>query len=85
MARTMTPTGVDDDVFPLTRHVDDTPFPPKFKVPSLDTYDGTKDPLDHLMAYKSVMKLHNVTDEGLCNAFLSTLRRSAMLWYQALR
>lgn len=66
---------VNNAIPPLTRHVEYTPFPRKFKMPSLGTYDRTKDPLDHLMTYKSIVKLHNILDEGLCNVFLSTLRR----------
>lgn len=77
--------GVEDVITPLTPRVEDTPFPRKFKTPSLDTYDGTEDPFDHLMSYKYVIKLHSVMDAGLCNMFLSTLKGSAMMWYQGLR
>lgn len=40
--------GVDDDASLLTRCVKDAHFPHKFKRLSLDTYDGTKEPLDYI-------------------------------------
>ncbi|KAM7503206.1 hypothetical protein LguiB_002110 [Lonicera macranthoides] len=76
---------VDDTISPLTHRVKDTSFHRKFKLPTLDTYNRTKNPLDHLITYKPVMKLHIVADERLYNAFSSTLKKSAMLWFQGLR
>ena len=38
-------------------------LPSKFKMPTLEIFDGTKDPLDHLDVYKSLMQLHNVPEE----------------------
>ena len=29
------------------------PLPPKFKMPSLDSYDGTRDPFDHIATFKT--------------------------------
>ena len=33
------------------------PLPPKFKMPSLDSYDGTCDPFDHIATFKTTMHL----------------------------
>ena len=47
-------------------HRTDSPFmasinghslPPKFKMPSLDSYDGTHDPFDHIATFKTTMHL----------------------------
>ena len=31
------------------------PLPPKFKMPSLDSYDGTRDPFNHIATFKTTM------------------------------
>ena len=33
------------------------PLPPKFKMPSLDSYNGTCDPFDHIATFKTTMHL----------------------------
>ena len=33
------------------------PLPPKFKMPSLDSYDGMRDPFDHIATFKTTMHL----------------------------
>ena len=38
-------------------------LPKKFKMPTMETFDGTKDPLDHLETYKTLMQLHNIPDQ----------------------
>ena len=34
------------------------PLPAKFKMPQVETFDGVKDPVDHLSTYKNQMELH---------------------------
>ena len=43
---------------PFTAGVLHFPLPTKFKVPYIETFDGTKDPVDHLKTYKNQMELH---------------------------
>ena len=33
------------------------PLSPKFRLPQLEFYDGTKDPLDHIRAFKTILNL----------------------------
>ena len=33
------------------------PLPHKFRMPHIDSYDGVKDPLDHLETFKTLMHL----------------------------
>jgi len=42
---------------PFTAPVTSFPFPPKFHMPQVETYDGSKDPLDHLESFKTLMHL----------------------------
>ena len=51
---------------PFTKRVDEYPFPAKFKVPQLETFDGLKDPLDYLDSFRTVMHLQGVSDEIMC-------------------
>ena len=42
---------------PFTAPVTSFPLPPKFLMPQVETYDGSKDPLDHLDSFKTLMHL----------------------------
>ena len=42
---------------PFTAKVLMCPLPPKFKLPQLEVYDGTKDPLNHIGAFKTILDL----------------------------
>jgi len=53
--------------------INNHPLPPKFKMPSLDLYDRTSDPFDHIATFKTTMHLQGVLDEIMCRAFLITL------------
>ena len=53
------------------------PLPPRFKVPPLENFDGTKDQFDYLEAFKTIMQLQAIPEEIMCRAFLMGLRGSA--------
>ena len=36
------------------------PLPPKFHMPQIETYDGSKDPLDHLESFKTLIHLQGL-------------------------
>ena len=42
---------------PFTAKVLECPLPLKFKLPQLEVYDGMKDPLDHVGAFKTILDL----------------------------
>ncbi|XP_058208170.1 uncharacterized protein LOC131321182 [Rhododendron vialii] len=56
----------------------------KFKMPQLETCNGSTDPLVHLETYKSLMHLQAVPDEVMCRAFPVTLKGSARAWFNKL-
>ena len=62
---------------PFTASINGHILPPKFKMPSLDSYDGTRDPFDHIATFKTTMHLQGVPDEIMCRAFLTTLKGPA--------
>ena len=62
---------------PFVASINTHPLPPKFKMPSLDSYDGTWDPFDHIATFKTAMHLQGVPDEIMCRAFPTTLKGPA--------
>ena len=41
----------------FTAAVNSFPLPHKFRMPHIDSYNGVKDPLDHLKTFKKLMHL----------------------------
>ena len=66
---------------PFTALINGHPLPPKFKMPSLDSYDGTCDTFDHIATFKTTMHLQGVLDEIMCRAFPITLKGLARVWF----
>ena len=62
---------------PFTIQVNSYPLPQKFRMLQVESYDGIKDPLDHLETFKTMMHLQGVPDEVMCRAFPTTLRGAA--------
>lgn len=66
--------------FPFTQQVLDHPFPPKFRLPQLELYDGLNDPLDHITTFKMTLSMQQTLDEIMCRSFLTTLKGAARVW-----
>ncbi|XP_075640311.1 uncharacterized protein LOC142612066 [Castanea sativa] len=69
---------------PFTAPITSFPLPPKFRMPQVEAYDGSKDPLDHLESFKTLMHLQGVANEIMCRAFSTTLRGPTRVWYSRL-
>ena len=69
---------------PFTASVNSFPLPHKFCMPQIDSYNGVKDPLDHLETFKTSMHLQGVADEIMCRAFPTTLKGAARIWFNQL-
>ena len=83
-------TTLDDLVHhtdsPITAQVTSCLLPPKFRMPSLETYDGTKDPLNHLESFfKTLMHLQGIPDEIMFRAFPTTMKRLAQVWFSKIK
>ena len=50
----------------------------------LEAYDGSKDFLDHLESFKTLMHLQGVVDKIMCRAFPTTLKGLARVWFSKL-
>ncbi|XP_030931254.1 uncharacterized protein LOC115957179 [Quercus lobata] len=66
---------------PFTTSINGHPLPSKFKLPSLDSYEGTRDLFDHIATFKTTMHLQGVPDEIMCRAFPTTLKGPARVWF----
>ena len=60
------------------------PLSSKFKMPTLDSYDGTRDPCDHIATFKTTMHPQGVLDEIMCRAFPTTLKGPTRVWFSKL-
>ena len=54
---------------------------PKFKMPTLDKFDGTGCPKSHLKMYMKAMQPLGATEEILAQMFQNTLTRAAIKWF----
>ena len=66
---------------PFTTEVLNRPLPSKFRLPQLESYDGSKDPLDHTESFKTLMLLQMTPNEVMCRAFPKTLKGAAKVWF----
>ncbi|GKU96129.1 hypothetical protein SLEP1_g9399 [Rubroshorea leprosula] len=76
--------AADSVPHPFNNNIIREPYPTGFRIPQLETYDGTKDPDDHLHAFYSCMQAQNASDALMCKIFPSTLRGNARTWYYSL-
>ncbi|XP_059663782.1 uncharacterized protein LOC132309495 [Cornus florida] len=76
---------VQNTNLPFSPSIMKYPLPSKFRMPSIESFDGTKDPLDHLETFQALMYLHVMPDEIMCRAFPTTLKGSARVWFNKLK
>ncbi|XP_057740422.1 uncharacterized protein LOC130957593 [Arachis stenosperma] len=69
---------------PFHRSILEVRLPKYFNKPTNMRYDGTQDPLEHLMAFEARMNLEGVGDEVRCRAFPVTLAGPAIRWFNGL-
>ena len=60
------------------------PLPSKYKMPTSDSYDGTRDPYDHIAKFKTTMHLQGVPNEIMCRVFPTTLKGPTLVWFSKL-
>ena len=66
---------------PFIASITSHPLPSKFKMPALDSYDGKRDPCDHIATFKTTVHLHGFSDEIMCRAFPTTLKGPTRVWF----
>ena len=58
------------------------PFPLKFRLPQLESYDSFKDPLDHIESFKTLMLLQMTPNKVMCRAFPTILKGVVRVWFR---
>ncbi|GMH05014.1 hypothetical protein Nepgr_006854 [Nepenthes gracilis] len=76
--------AIDLDRSPFTTEILSRPLPSKFKMPSLDLYDGGSDPVDHLDHFRTHLSLQGLEDSAMCRCFSLTLKGDARIWFHHL-
>ena len=66
---------------PFTIEVLNHPLPPKFHLPQLESFDDSRDPLDHIETFKTLMLLQMTPNEVMCRAFRTTPKGLARVWF----
>ena len=69
---------------PFTAGILHFPLPANFRMPQIEAFDGTKDPVDHLNTYKNQMELHEYQDPMRCRAFSITIKGPTLVWFNRL-
>ncbi|GMN58653.1 hypothetical protein TIFTF001_027751 [Ficus carica] len=69
---------------PFTLAIMASPYPARFKMPSMSSYDGSTDADEHLENYQAYMLIQNANETALCKAFCLTLTGTAWQWYRRL-
>ena len=77
-------TLVQQTESPFTAEVLHFPLPAKFRMPQVEAFNGTKDPVYHLNTYKNQMELRGYQDPVRCRAFAITLKGPALAWFNRL-
>ncbi|GKV39547.1 hypothetical protein SLEP1_g47305 [Rubroshorea leprosula] len=75
---------LDLDSAPLNLSITAEPYQEGFKIPHLETYDGSSDPDEHLHTYQAIMRIQNANDAMMCKVFPATLKSTARRWYHKL-
>ncbi|GMN59472.1 hypothetical protein TIFTF001_028562 [Ficus carica] len=73
------PAGSADP--PVTPSIMASPYPSRFKMPTMPSYDGSTDADEHLENYQAHMLIQSANEAALCKSFCLTLTGAARQWY----
>ncbi|GMN29028.1 hypothetical protein TIFTF001_044306 [Ficus carica] len=76
------PTGTAEP--PFTPSIMESPYPTRFKMPTIPSYDGSTDADEHVENYQAHMLIQSANEAALCKSFCLTLTGAARQWYRRL-
>jgi len=68
----------DPDPQPLSAKIWNAPVPENFKAPSITSYDGKGDPVEHITSFNTCMAIVGVINSLKCKVRARTLREAAL-------
>ncbi|KAK1361041.1 hypothetical protein POM88_045515 [Heracleum sosnowskyi] len=75
---------LDDPTPPFTQDIMKATISRKFKMQTINAYDGTGDPANHVRTFSNALLLQPTNDAVKCRAFPQTLAGMAQRWYSRL-
>ena len=70
---------------PFTEEITRIIFPHKFRQSRMESYNGSRSPVDHVSAYRSRIALTTNLGELYCLVFPSTLKGPINQWFYSLK
>ncbi|RRT31543.1 hypothetical protein B296_00059147 [Ensete ventricosum] len=70
---------------PFTPEIQSKTLPATFRLPALEPYDGSGDPMEHITTFRVQMAIYDTSEALMCRAFPTTLRGLARTWYASLK
>ena len=71
---------IDMSLYPFSELIRKAKLPPFFVAPTIEKYDGTGDPAQHIKKFIFAMNTQGISSQALCNLFPGTLTKRALNW-----
>ena len=76
--------GASSRKHPFYDVIVDTPLPDNWRNLTIDKYDGSTDPDEHVAVYTTQISLYTWNDAIMCRVFPTTLKGAALSWFTRL-
>jgi len=76
--------GTSSRKHPFYDVIVDTPLPDNWKKLTIDKYDGSTDPDEHIAIYTTQISLYTWNDAVMCRVFPTTLKGATLSWFTRL-